>query len=180
MRQVLVHVIPFTFLATLSLSACAHSAMQNTNVPDTEKVTRGDAFVPIGIVSTDAAPRLAGQSQAVIAGGFLFASAQFPLEPKSGEVVGGTTERATERVLDNLEAVLRAAGLTFADVVKTTVFLTAEREFDEMNLVYRRRFGSHLPARSTVVVESPVCDCILEIEMIAKTRDAQGPPATNR
>ena len=84
--------------------------------------------------------------------GWLFASGQIPLDPKSGELVGGSIEQSAERIFDNLEAVLREAGLTLADVVKTTVFLTKTEDFPAMNAVYARRFGEHRPARSTVTV----------------------------
>ena len=127
-------------------------------------------------ISTPLAPRTGSESQAIAAGGFLFASGQLPLDPKTGEIVGGSTERAAGRVFDNLEAVLRAAGLTLADVVKTTVILTSERELAELDPVYRRRFAGHLPARTVFVADSVVCDCLLEIDVIARTRDAGASP----
>jgi hypothetical protein len=80
---------------------------------------------PMKLVTTDEAPKAIGPySQAVVEDGYLFASGQIPLDPKTGELVGGTIEQSAERVFDNLEAVLKAAGLSFADVVKTTVYLT--------------------------------------------------------
>src|SRR5262249_28501827 len=93
-------------------------------------------------LATDGAPKAIGPySQAVIEGGFLFASGQIPLDPATGELVGGGIEKATSRVLDNMEAVLKTAGLTFADVVKTTVFLVKAEDFPAMNGVYAARFG---------------------------------------
>ena len=118
---------------------------------------------------TDAAPGAIGPySQAVVEAGFLFASGQIPLDPASGEPVGGGVEASAERVLDNLEAILQAEGLTFADVVKTTVFLTRSEDFPAMNTVYARRFGDHRPARSTVTVASLPKGAPLEIDLIAR------------
>ncbi|MGH9369132.1 MAG: Rid family detoxifying hydrolase, partial [Thermoanaerobaculia bacterium] len=91
-------------------------------------------------IATDGAPKAIGPySQAVAAGGFLFASGQIPLDPSTGELVEGGVEASTERIFDNLEAVLRKSGLTFADVVKTTVYLTRPEDFPAMNPVYARR-----------------------------------------
>lgn len=123
---------------------------------------------PIKSVATDAAPKAIGPyAQAVVAGGFLFAAGQIPLDPKTGELVGGGIEPSTERVLDNLEAVLKAAGLSFADVVKTTVYLTKVEDFAAMNGVYARRMGDAKPARATVVVAGLPRGAPLEIELIA-------------
>jgi 2-iminobutanoate/2-iminopropanoate deaminase len=120
-------------------------------------------------VATDEAPKAIGPySQAVVEGGLLFASGQVPLDPKTGELVGGSIEQSTERVLDNLEAVLKAAGLTFADVVKTTVYLTKAEDFAPMNGVYGRRMGEHKPARSTVIVAALPRSAPLEIDLIAR------------
>ena len=122
-------------------------------------------------VSTDDAPKAIGPySQAVVEGGFLFASGQVPLDPKTGELVGGSIEQSTERVLDSLEAVLKAAGLTFADVVKTTVYLTKAEDFAPMNGVYGRRMGEHKPARSTVIVVALPRSAPMEIDLIARAR----------
>ncbi len=122
-------------------------------------------------IATEDAPKAIGPySQAVTAGGFLFASGQIPLDPSTGELVSGGVEASTERILDNLEAVLRKAGLTFADVVKTTVYLTRANDFAAMNGVYARRFGDHRPARSTVMVASLPKGALLEIDLIALKR----------
>jgi 2-iminobutanoate/2-iminopropanoate deaminase len=120
-------------------------------------------------ISTDSAPKAIGPySQAVIESGFLFSSGQVPLDPQSGKLVSGGIEAAAERVLDNLEAVLREAGLGFQDVVKTTVYLTRAGDFAAMNAVYARRFGEHRPARSTVIVAALPADAPLEIDLIAR------------
>ena len=122
-------------------------------------------------VATDDAPKAIGPySQAVVEGGFLFAAGQIPLDPKTGDLVSGGIEPSAERVLDNLEAVLKAAGLTFADVVKTTVFLTKAEDFAALNAVYARRMGDHKPARSTVIVAALPKNAPMEIELIARSR----------
>lgn len=104
-------------------------------------------------IATDDAPQAVGPySRAVVAGGFLFASGQIPRDPKTSQPVTGTFEVSMERVLDNLEAVLKAAGLTWVDVVKTTVYLGKAEDFAALNTVYAKRMGDAKPARSTVVV----------------------------
>jgi 2-iminobutanoate/2-iminopropanoate deaminase len=121
-------------------------------------------------LATDGAPKAIGPySQAVLEGGFLFCSGQIPLDPGTGELVAGGIEPATERVLDNMEAVLKSAGLSFADVVKTTVFLVRSEDFPAMNAIYARRFGDHRPARSTVIVAALPKGAIVEMDLIAKT-----------
>ena len=122
-------------------------------------------------LATEGAPKAIGPySQAVIEGGFLFASGQIPLDPGSGDLVAGGIEEATARVLDNLEAVLREAGLTFPDVVKTTVFLVRGEDFPAMNAVYARRFGEHRPARSTVIVAALPKGAMVEMDLVARVR----------
>ncbi|MEP6800718.1 MAG: RidA family protein [Acidobacteriota bacterium] len=122
-------------------------------------------------LATDGAPKAIGPySQAVIEGGFLYASGQIPLDPASGELVSGGIEPSAERIFDNLEAVLQEGGLTLDDVVKATVYLTRTEDFPAMNAVYARRFGDHRPARSTVTVAGLPKGAPLEIDLIAKTR----------
>jgi 2-iminobutanoate/2-iminopropanoate deaminase len=122
-------------------------------------------------LATEGAPKAIGPySQAVIEGGFLFASGQIPLDPGSGELVSGGIEASTERVLDNMEAVLGSAGLRFSDVVKTTVFLVKGEDFPAMNAIYARRFGDHRPARSTVIVAALPKGATVEIDMIARVK----------
>lgn len=121
--------------------------------------------------STNGAPKAIGPySQAVSDGGFLFASGQVPLDPATGRLVEGDLEVSAERVFDNLEAVLREAGLSFRDVVKTTVYLIRAEDFAAMNAVYARRFGEHRPARATVIVAALPAGATLEIDLIARTR----------
>ncbi len=120
-------------------------------------------------ISTEGAPKAIGPySQAIVEGGFLFASGQVPLDPATGELVPGGFEAGVERVFDNLEAVLREAGATLADVVKTTVYLVRMSDFAPMNAVYARRFGNHRPARSTVAVAELPRGASVEIDLIAK------------
>jgi 2-iminobutanoate/2-iminopropanoate deaminase len=120
-------------------------------------------------ISTASAPKAIGPySQAVIEGGYLFSSGQVPLDPATGKLVEGGLEASAERVFDNLEAVLREAGLSFAAVVKTTVYLTRAEDFPVLNGVYARRFGDHRPARSTVIVAALPAGAPLEIDLIAR------------
>lgn len=122
-------------------------------------------------IATEGAPKAIGPySQAVAASGFLFASGQISLDPATGELVAGGVEASAERIFDNLEAVLRKSGLTFSDVVKTTVYLVRADDFPAMNAVYARRFGEHRPARSTVTVAALPKGAMLEVDLIARLR----------
>ena len=122
-------------------------------------------------ISTDGAPKAIGPySQAVAEGGFLFTSGQIPLDPRTGELVSGGIEVATERVFDNLEAVLRQSGLSLSDVVKATVYLARMEDFGAMNAVYARRFGEHQPARSTVAAAALPKGAPVEIDLVARLR----------
>lgn len=119
-------------------------------------------------VSTSQAPPPIGPySQGVIAGGLLFLSGQIPLDPATGELVTGDIEAQTERVLENLMAVLREAKLGADSVVKTTVYLMDMAEFPRMNAVYGRYFGKEPPARSTVQVAGLPRGVKVEIDVIA-------------
>ena len=103
------------------------------------------------IISTDAAPKAIGPySQAVIANGFAFLSGQIPLDPATNQLIEGDIAAQTERVFENLKAVLGACGSSLARVVKTTVFLKDMGEFAKMNEVYSRYFAENAPARATV------------------------------
>ena len=123
------------------------------------------------IIATETAPKAIGPySQAVRAGGFLFCSGQIPLDPAIGEMVAGPIGVQTERVMDNIAAVLAAAGLTFGDVVKSTIYLADLADFAVVNEVYGRRFPSEPPARSTVEVKGLPKGAGVEIEVIAALR----------
>jgi 2-iminobutanoate/2-iminopropanoate deaminase len=120
------------------------------------------------IVSSEQAPKAIGPySQAVVAGGFIFASGQIPFDPSTGEFVEGGVAEQTEQVLKNLTAVLGAAGASLADVVKTTVFLADMNDFAVMNEVYGRFFTEYPPARATVQAARLPRDARVEIEVIA-------------
>ncbi|MEX0878587.1 MAG: RidA family protein [Thermoanaerobaculia bacterium] len=120
-------------------------------------------------IATEGAPQAIGPySQAVSEGGFVFTSGQIPLDPATGALVSGGIETGVERVFDNLEAVLKAAGVSLDDVVKTTVYLLRMSDFAAMNAVYARRFGSHRPARSTVAVAELPKGAAVEIDVVAR------------
>jgi len=119
-------------------------------------------------ISTEKAPAAIGPySQAIQAGNFLFCSGQIALDPVSGEVVAGDVRRQAEQVMENIAAVLSAAGAGFNDVVKATVFLVEMGDFGAVNEVYGRYFSDHKPARSTVAVKSLPRGVLVEIEVIA-------------
>jgi 2-iminobutanoate/2-iminopropanoate deaminase len=120
-------------------------------------------------IATKEAPQAIGPySQAVVAGGFLFASGQIPLDPATMQVVGADIASQTERVLQNIAAVLDEAGTSFRHVVKTTVFLASMDDFAGMNEVYAGAFGDHRPARSTVAVRTLPKNVLVEIDVVAQ------------
>lgn len=124
--------------------------------------------MPRKIVTTDKAPQAIGPySQAVEAGGFLFCSGQIPLDPATGELKGVGIREQTEQVMENIAAILHAAGLAFADVVKTTIYLVDLTHFAEVNEIYGRRFSADPPARSTVEVRGLPRGALVEIEVVA-------------
>ena len=119
-------------------------------------------------IQTDNAPAAIGPySQAIKAGGFVFASGQIPIDPQTGQFVSGGIAEQTEQVLKNLSAVLEAAGSSLALVVKTTVFLADMKEFSGMNEVYATFFSSPPPARATVAAAGLPRDARVEIEAVA-------------
>jgi 2-iminobutanoate/2-iminopropanoate deaminase len=125
-------------------------------------------------VQTGGAPAAIGPySQAIAHGGLVFTAGQIPLDPASMQLVEGDVAAQTERVMQNLSAVLEAAGASLASVIKTTVFLSDMDDFAAMNEVYGRYFGDHAPARSTVPVARLPRDARVEIECIA-VAGAQG------
>lgn len=129
------------------------------------------------IISTTEAPAAIGPySQAVRAGSMIFCAGQVPLDPKTGQIVSEDISEQTRRVLDNLTAVLKAEGLTMANIVKTTVFLADFGDFPKMNEVYATYFTDQPPARSTVGVSTLPKNARVEIEAIAiaNESDARG------
>jgi 2-iminobutanoate/2-iminopropanoate deaminase len=121
-------------------------------------------------VQTDKAPKAIGPySQAIIANGFVFCSGQIPIDPATGNLINGTIEEETRQVLKNLGAVLEAAGSSYDDVVKTTVFLQDMNDFAKMNAVYGEFFKmpAPSPARATVQAARLPKDVKVEIEAVA-------------
>jgi len=119
-------------------------------------------------IHTEGAPAAIGPySQAIAHGELVFTAGQIPLDPATMQLVEGDVAAQTERVLQNLSAVLEAAGASLATVVKTTVFLADMDDFGAMNEVYGRWFGDHAPARSTVQVARLPRDARVEIEAVA-------------
>ena len=121
------------------------------------------------VVQTPAAPAAIGPySQAIVSGDLVFTSGQIPLDPATGLLVAGDIKAATERVMDNLAAVLGAAGCGFGDVLKTTIFLADMGDFAAVNEVYGKRFAAQPPARSTVQVAGLPKGARVEIEAVAR------------
>lgn len=119
-------------------------------------------------VSTEKAPHAIGPySQAIIHNGVAYLSGQIPLDPTTNQIVEGDIVVQTERVLQNLKAVLEACGASFTSVLKTTVFLRDMGDFPKMNEVYGRYFNEHKPARSTVQAARLPRDVSVEIDAIA-------------
>jgi 2-iminobutanoate/2-iminopropanoate deaminase len=114
------------------------------------------------------APKAVGPYSPVVrAGGMVFLSGQLGINPATGQLVGADIQSQTEQVLANLKAVLGHVGLTFADVVKSTIFLTDLGNFQTVNTLYAEALGGHKPARSTFQVSALPLGGIVEIEMIA-------------
>ena len=119
-------------------------------------------------VSTPHAPAAIGPySQAVRAAGLVFLSGQIALEPATGQLVAGDAAAQAARVMENLQAVLAAAGCSMADVVRTTIYLVDLRDFSAVNEVYGRFFGTPYPARATVQVAALPRGALVEIDAIA-------------
>lgn len=123
---------------------------------------------PLAPVSTPAAPGAIGPySQAIIAGGFLFASGQIPLDPTTGTVTEGGITAQAHQVLQNLGAVLKAAGISYSRVVKTTVYLADLADFPAVNEVYATYFPSPAPARATIQAAALPRNVMVEIDLVA-------------
>ena len=124
--------------------------------------------MPLKTIKTDKAPAAIGPySQGIIANGFLFTAGQIALDPSTGQIIEGDIKAQTERVLKNLTEVLTAAGASWKDVVKTTVFLHDMNDFPAVNETYARMIGDARPARSTVQVSGLPRGVLVEIDAIA-------------
>ncbi len=120
------------------------------------------------VIATSDAPTAVGPySQAVSLGNFLFCAGQIPLDPVTGQMVEAEITVQTTRVLENVKAVLAANSMTFANVVKSTVFLADMEDFTAMNAVYAKYFQAPYPARSTIQVARLPKDARVEIEVVA-------------
>jgi 2-iminobutanoate/2-iminopropanoate deaminase len=120
-------------------------------------------------VSSENAPRAVGPySHAVWTGNLLYCSGQTPIDPASGKLVEGSISEQTQQAFNNLEAVLRDAGLSMDNVIKVNVYLTSMSSFAEMNSVYQARFNAPYPARTTVAVAGLPLNAQVEIELVAE------------
>ncbi|MEI0531785.1 RidA family protein [Brachyspira pilosicoli] len=120
------------------------------------------------IIKTHKAPQAIGPySQAVKSGNFIFASGQIPLDPVSGAMAENNIQAQTERVMENIKGLLESENLTFANVIKTTCFLSDMANFAAFNEVYAKYFTENPPARSTVAVKALPKDALVEVEIIA-------------
>jgi len=125
-------------------------------------------LMPLKKITTDEAPSAIGPySQGIIANGFLFTAGQIPLDPVAGKIVEGGIVEQTDRVMENLQEVLRAAGASWNDVVKTTVYLHDLSNFPTVNEVYGKWLGDARPARSTVQVTALPRGAMVEIDAVA-------------
>ena len=120
------------------------------------------------IISTSQAPAAIGPySQAIMAGGFLYASGQIPIVPQSGVIEATDIQGQTHQVMRNMGAILSAAGMDYSHVIKTTVFIADMADFAVVNEVYAQYFKEQAPARSCVAVKSLPKGALIEIEMVA-------------
>ena len=126
------------------------------------------------VATTDAPAAIGPYSQATRIGNFIFCSGQIPLDPKTAQIVAGDVKDQTRRVMENVAAVLRAEGLQFENIVKTTIFLTNLNDFQTVNEVYGSFFKSDPPARSTVQVAGLPKGAAVEIEVIAVANPQEG------
>ena len=142
------------FAAGLAHSSSSHSA----------------SAMKLRTVLTDKAPKPGPYSQGIVAGQYLFVSGMTPTDPQTGNLIEGGIEQATNRVMDNLAAVLAAEGLHFDDVAKVTVYLAKAEDLAAMNGVYLKRLGEARPARTSVFVSGLPRGASLEMDVIAFIR----------
>ena len=124
---------------------------------------------PIKAINVSDAPKAVGPyAQGVVVNGFLYTAGQTPRDPATNKFVEGDIQAQTNRVIDNLEAILRGAGCKLSDVVKVTVFMADLADFERMNEAYAKRFGDHRPARTTVQAAKLPGGAALEIDFVAR------------
>ena len=123
------------------------------------------------IFSNDAPKEIGPYAHAIVGGSLLFCSGQTPIDPLTMKIEVSDIESQTSRVLQNLQSVLHAGGLTLQQVVKTNVYLLEMSHFSAMNKVYESWFGDHRPARTTIAVKSLPLDALVEIECIAEYKN---------
>lgn len=122
----------------------------------------------INVIKTEKAPGAVGPySQAIKAGDFLFASGQIPIDPEKGRITAGTISEQAEQCMKNVGAILEAAGATYDNVIKTTVYINDMNFFGAVNEVYGKYFNKTLPARSCVEISKLPKDALVEVEVIA-------------
>lgn len=120
------------------------------------------------IINTPEAPAAIGPySQAVLNKGTLYASGQLGIDPKTGDIVAGGVAEETKQVFRNIEAILKAVGMTKSNIVKTTCYLSDMADFAAMNEVYQTQFDGAFPARTTIAVKSLPKNGLVEIEILA-------------
>jgi 2-iminobutanoate/2-iminopropanoate deaminase len=154
-----------TFLRNAAASGLVAAVVPQ--VANAAQTKPAPAITRLREISTDQAPKPVGPfSQAIMANGFIFVAGQTARDPKTGQVIEDEITRQTERVMENLKAILESAGSSLDKTVKTTVYLKDMNDFDAMGKVYSRYFPSHPPARATVEV-SRLHGGRIEIELIA-------------
>jgi len=121
----------------------------------------------IVVTTSDASAPVAPYSQAIRVGSFVFVSGQVGIDPKTGKMVPGGTQAQTRRAIENLKAVLAAAGIGLEHVIKTTVFLRRANDYKTMNEVYKEYFKDRPPARTTVQAIPPLKSVLIELEAVA-------------
>jgi 2-iminobutanoate/2-iminopropanoate deaminase len=163
-------VFPCCLLLFLLTPACTGDKTENVSQQAESKIQTNMKK----IISTTEAPAAIGPySQAVEVNGMLFVSGQIPMDPGTSEIVAGEIAVQTERVIQNLEAILKTAGYTLNDVVKTTCYLTSMNDFQQFNEVYARYF-TQKPARATVEVSRLPRGAKVEVEAIAVKGEEEG------
>ncbi len=124
--------------------------------------------MPKQVITSDKAPKPIGPySQAILAGEYIFLSGQLAINPLTGKIEGNDVGEQTRRILENVKGLLESLGRSLDDVVKTTVYLTRPEHFQEMNNVYGEYFKNSPPARTTVVIQLPIKEALVEIDFIA-------------